>query len=131
VNLDKDGDPPSPLSSSWQNGFMHARPNVFGRFTVMLDTVPPKVTPLNISPGQDMTNQRMIRFRVSDDLSNIKSYAGYIDSEWVLFEFDPKNDHLFYIFDPGRICKGKKRELELYVMDQKDNLTVHTVDFYY
>lgn len=131
VNLDNNGDSPSPLSSNWQNGFMHARPNVFGRFTVMLDTVPPKVTPLNISPGQDMTNQRMIRFRVSDDLSNIKSYAGYIDSEWVLFEYDPKNDHLFYIFDPGRIGKGKKRELELYMMDQKDNLTVHKVDFYY
>jgi hypothetical protein len=131
VYLDNNNGNPSPLNSRWQDGFMHASPNVFGRFSVMIDTIPPLIEPLNISAGRDMSNQRMIRFRVTDDLSGIRSYEGYIDNEWVLFEFDPKNDHLFYLFDESRIGKGRKRELRLNVTDHKNNVAGHRVSFYY
>jgi murein DD-endopeptidase MepM/ murein hydrolase activator NlpD len=126
-----DGNEFIPVTSNWQDGFVHGQTNVFGRFTVMVDTIPPVVTPLNIAPGRNMSNQRKISFRVKDDLSGIKSYGGFINDEWVLFEFDPKNDHLFYVFDPDRIGRGLNRELELYVMDEKENLTVHSVEFFY
>ena len=131
VNLNNNNDEPSPLTSSWKDGFIHVRPNVLGDFTVMIDTIPPEIQPLNISPGRDMSNRRMISFRVTDDLSGVKSYAGFLDNEWVLFEWDPKNDHLFYVFDEGRIGRGKNRQLELFVMDNKDNLSVYNVEFYY
>jgi murein DD-endopeptidase MepM/ murein hydrolase activator NlpD len=130
INLN-DSNAPSPVTSKWQNGFMHAQTNVFGRFTVMLDTIPPSIEPRNIGPGRNMTSQKMISFTVRDDLSGIKSYAGFINGEWVLFEFDPKNDHLFYIFDQERIGYGQNRLLEVYVTDQKDNLSVYSADFYY
>ena len=131
VNLNNSNNNPNPLNSNWENGSVHARPNVLGRFTVMVDTIPPVIEPRNISQGRDMSHSRMISFRVRDDLSGIGSYGGFIDNEWVLFEFDPKNDHLFYVFDEERIGRGKNRELELFVMDNKDNLSVYTVGFYY
>ncbi len=130
VNIDNNNDP-SPVNSWWSDGFMHGQTNVFGRFTVMLDTIPPTIEPLNISPGRNMVGRQMISFRVKDDLSGIRSYNGFIDGEWVLFEFDPKNDHLFYVFDEERIGRGLKRELELRVADQKDNSSVYNVEFYY
>ena len=122
---------PNPVNSEWIDGYVRGQTNAFGRFTVMLDTVPPQVEPVNISAGKNMGSERMISFRVSDDLSGISSYAGFIDNEWALFEFDPKNDHLFYVFDPERIGRGRTRELELYVLDAKDNITVYTVEFFY
>ena len=130
VNMNN-SESPNPVTSRWSDGFMHCQTNVFGRFTVMLDTIPPTIEPLNIRPGRDMSNRSMISFRVSDDLSGISSYNGYIDNEWVLFEFDPKNDHLFYVFDEKRIGRGQKRELELRVVDEKDNSSVYSVEFYY
>ena len=131
VNLNNNNNSPSPVNSRWSDGFMHGQTNVFGQFTIMADTIPPLIEPGNISHGRNMSNQRAISFTVKDDLSGIKTYAGYIDSEWVLFEFDPKNDHLFYVFDQDRIGRGQKRELELYVTDEKDNISVYSVEFYY
>lgn len=121
----------SPVNSQWSNGHVHGRANVFGRFTVMLDTVPPSIEPLNTGPGRDMSNQRLISFRVRDNLSGIKSYAGFIDNEWALFEYDPKNDHLFYVFDKERIGTGETRNLEIFLMDEKDNIAVYQQEFFY
>ena len=69
-------------------------------------------------------------FKVTDDLSGIKSYTGYIDNEWVLFEYDPKSDKIFYTFDEKRLDYGKNHELELYIIDNKDNAASYFLMFY-
>ncbi len=129
VNLNNNS--PSPVNSRWNDGYVHGQTNLFGRYTVMVDTIPPIIEPLNIGPGRDMSNRRIISFRITDDLSGISSYNGYIDGKWVLFEFDPKNDHLFYIFDDERIGRNKNRELELIITDEKENISVYNVEFFY
>ena len=131
VRLDDNSNGPAPVTSAWEEGFIVGQTNTFGRFTVMTDTVPPEIVPLNIIRGRDMSDRHMISFRIKDNLSGIKSYEGFIDNEWVLFEFDLKNDHLFYIFDEKRIGTGKKRNLELTVTDEKENISVYTVEFFY
>ncbi len=131
VNLNNNNNSPSPVSSRWSDGHVSGQTNVFGRFTVMVDTIPPVIEPLNIAPGKDMSNRPMISFRVRDDLSGIATCNGYIDGEWALFEFDPKNDHLFYVFDEEKIGRGKNRKLELIVADEKENISVYNVEFYY
>ena len=130
VNLNNNNNP-SPVKSRWSDGYIHGQTNLFGRFTVMVDTIPPVIEPLNIVPGRDMSNRRMISFRITDDISGISSYNGYIDGKWALFEFDPKNDHLFYIFDDARIGRNKNRKLELFVTDGKENTSVYNVEFFY
>jgi hypothetical protein len=68
---------------------------------------------------------------VTDKTTGIKSYEGYIDNEWVLFEYDAKNDIVFYRFDPERLTKGKDHELELYIIDNKDNIAYYYAEFYW
>ncbi len=131
VNLNNSNNNPSPVNSRWSDGYIHGQTNLFGRFTIKVDTITPVIEPLNIVPGRDMSNRRMISFRITDDLSGISSYNGYIDGKWVLFEFDPKNDHLFYIFDDERIGRNKNRKLELIVTDRKENTSVYNVEFFY
>ena len=33
-----------------------------------------------------------MKFRIYDELSGIKSYEGRINNNWILFEYDNKND---------------------------------------
>ncbi len=121
----------SSAGGTWNNGYVTSRTNRFGKYTVMLDTIPPETVPLNISKNRDMSGETKIRFRIRDELSGIGSYNGYIDGEWVLFEYDPKNDLLFYRFDPDGTDRGKERELVLKVEDRKGNESVYRVNFDY
>ena len=56
---------------------------------------------------------------------------GYIDNEWVLFEYDAKNDLVCYSFDPDRLTSGKSHELELYIIDNKENIAYYYAEFYW
>jgi hypothetical protein len=78
-----------------------------------------------------MSGQNSLRFRIRDDLSGIDSYEGFIDSNWVLFEYDPKYDLLFYIFDGNRLQKGNDHELELYIRDNAGNKSVYHSKFHW
>ncbi|MBE9518966.1 MAG: M23 family metallopeptidase [Bacteroidetes bacterium] len=100
----------------YQDGHVVAKLRNFGEFAVGLDTIAPEITPLG-----------NMRFIISDELSGIAKYEGYIDNQWALFEYDPKNNLLFYLYDEQRISKGSEHELELYVSDEKGNVNLlHT-----
>jgi len=115
----------------WKSGFVHAKVNHFGTFVVGLDTVPPAITPLNINENKDLTSQSSLRFRVVDNQSGIRSYDGYIDNQWVLFEYDAKNDLVSYAFDKKRLKEKTMHELELYIVDNKDNIAYFVTEFYW
>lgn len=103
----------------------------FGYYSVTVDSVLPEIKALNISEGKDMNNEAKIAFEVTDNLSGINSYEGYIDGEWVLFEYDYKNDLVQYYFDDERIEKGKLHDFEIYITDGAGNFNVFTSTFYY
>lgn len=101
----------------------------FGEYAVGIDTLPPEIRPLDLYDGKDVSSQPGIRFRISDDLSGINTYNGYINGEWVLFEYDPKNELLFHEFD-GRVpFSEKNNELEIVLSDAKGNITTYHTTF--
>lgn len=101
----------------------------FGKYAVGVDTIPPEITPLNLYEGKDVRSQPGIRFRISDNLSGITTYDGYINGQWVLFEYDPKNELLFHKFD-GRVpFSEKNNELEIVLTDTKGNKTNYHTTF--
>jgi hypothetical protein len=102
----------------------------FGRYAVSVDTVGPVVRPLNVQHGSDLTALPGIRFQVKDELSGISSYNGFIDGEWVLFEYDPKNDLLVHEFDNRVPILKKNRELELHIEDATGNKSIYTMNFF-
>ncbi|WP_461788031.1 M23 family metallopeptidase [Pedobacter sp.] len=112
----------------FENGWVKAKPRTFGSFFVAIDTIPPSIVPLNIANGKNMAGISSVKFRISDGLSGIKSFNGYIDGKWALMEFDAKTANLWHTFD-DRTAKGKHR-LELVVTDMKDNTKRYMVEFY-
>lgn len=118
-----------PLLSSWENGYISANPNFFGRFLIDIDTVPPLISINGFSSGANLKGKSSLKIKISDDLSGIKSYEPEIDGEWALFEYDQKNNLLIYEFDSKRIRKETRHTLSLKVEDNKDNLSTVNFDF--
>jgi murein DD-endopeptidase MepM/ murein hydrolase activator NlpD len=113
----------------WTDGWVSGTVREFGSYTITVDTVPPLIRPLNVQ--EDMSGAEAIRFRIADELSGIQSYQGYVDNEWALFEYDLKNDLVFYTFDPTRITRGVQHEIELYIIDNKDNISYYYTELYW
>jgi len=112
----------------FEGGWVRANIRRFGSFYVAVDTVAPVIAPRNFHNGKNTANQPRIDFTVSDNLSGIQSFNGYIDGEWVLMEYDSKNRHLWHRFDPS-LPKGK-HTFRLVVKDGKDNEGTYEAVFF-
>jgi Peptidase family M23 len=113
---------------SYDDGFIKASPRTFGDYYIKLDTIPPAIHPLNIRNGSNMAFLQRIAFKIGDNLSGVKSYAGKIDGKWVLMEWDYKTKILSYKFDKD-ITPGK-HIFDLTVTDSKDNNSQFTAYFF-
>jgi hypothetical protein len=116
---------------TYKNGYITNSFKTFGRFYITIDTTPPLIRPVNLAKGARYTNGSLISLRIQDRESGISSYSGYIDKEWVLFEYDPKSSLIFYRVDGSRISRGKNHKLEVIVIDNRENVTRYQTTFYY
>lgn len=112
----------------FDNGYVKATPKNFGSFYIAIDTLAPRIVPINIAEGKNMAGLSKIFFRISDNLSGIKSFNGYIDGKWALMEFDTKTATLWHSFDE-RTASGK-HTLELVVVDMKENTRKYAITFF-
>jgi len=131
VAMVEDSNKISCLFTTLNGNRLIAQTTRFGKFTLVVDTVAPVITPLNIRPGADLKNQQSIRFQIRDELSGISEYYGFIDKSWVLFEYDPKNEIIVYTFDTERLKTGIEHEMELYIKDSVGNQKKYLSKFLY
>lgn len=109
------------LGGEYKEGKVVGRIRELGDFTIMVDSIPPVITP--VAEAKWMQNKK-ISFKISDDLSGVKEYKGTLDGEFILFEYDAKSKSLFHIFDVRR-TKKEFRTLELKVIDGAGNEAVY------
>ncbi len=112
----------------FDSGFIKGRPRVFGEFYIALDTVAPVIRPVNITDDKQMAGISRISFRISDNLSGIRSFTGTIDGQWVLMEYDPRNGSLWHAFE-DTLPKGK-HHFQLLVTDMMMNSRTYNATFY-
>jgi hypothetical protein len=109
---------------AYQDGAIIAKLRNFGEFAVVLDTIAPEIIPRG-NNGNDYTGKKEMRFTIRDELSGIARYEGYIDNNWALFEYDPKNELLSYSFDEKYLTSDSEHKLELYISDEKGNVNLY------
>jgi len=127
VKIGDDGKSFTSAGGQWQgDGFVGTRIREFGNYSVAVDTVPPKITPLRPESFKNLSSARQVRFRISDELSGIKSYRGTLNGKWILMEYDPKNNLLIYDFDEN-FLKGSNVFL-LEIVDVKDNMATYRTE---
>ncbi len=101
-----------------------------GKMTLTQDVTKPKVAPLTLAKTKTISAQKNIDFSISDDLSGIKEYNGYINGEWVLFDYDFKSKKLSYSMADDFVKEGNN-ELKLVVSDNLGNSTIFETSFIY
>ena len=112
------------------NGYIEAICGKFGNYVLALDTTPPVIKPRNISNKVDLSSDTAIRLSLFDE-TGISTYSGFIDGQWVLFEWDPKTDSLIYYFDKKRIKQKSWHKLKLEVTDRLNNKSEFACEFFW
>ncbi|RYD79777.1 MAG: M23 family metallopeptidase [Sphingobacteriales bacterium] len=117
------------LGGNLQNGWLQAKSRTLGKFYISADTVSPVIVPINIkAAGSNLWASSGIRFKISDNMSGIKSYRGKIDGNWVLFQYDAKSALIYYLFDEN--CPPGNHSLEMEITDQKNNVRRWSATFF-
>ncbi len=101
-----------------------------GTYFLVKDTIVPKIAITKSIENKDITNQKNIQFIISDDKSGIKSYNGFLNGKWILFEYEYKNKKLTYILDEN-IKNNSINDLRLEVIDNVGNKTTFMTSFYF
>jgi hypothetical protein len=115
---------------SFKDGFVVSNIRTFGNYTISIDTVAPTIKFNNTLQNTDFTNWKRIAFTIKDNLSGIKSYQGFIDGQWVCFNYDPKQDLVYHEFDQEQVQFNHKHKLELVVTDEKNNVAKYHIEFF-
>ena len=93
-----------------------------GQYLMASDTIPPTVTPMNFQTDQNLNNFRYLSVRAEDQETFISRYNGYIDDQWVLFEYEPKEDRLRFDLNDIILLEGK-HTIRIEVEDALGNKT--------
>lgn len=126
VSLDKDEDI-VPEGGYWKGDYLIVKTRSFGPYTVMIDSVKPKLTPVNIPENKDMSRKWSLIIKAEDNLSGVHKYNGYIDGKWVLMEYDYKKKRLIHRFEDN-LDKGSHK-FNLVVKDKIGNKSEIEFDF--
>jgi len=111
-----------------KEGFVKGSARAFGTYYVSIDTIAPTVRPINIAEEKDLSTASKIVLKISDNLSGIRSFSGYIDGKWVLMEYDLKTSTLWHTFDS--LTGSGKHLFELRVSDMQQNIKIYSANFY-
>ncbi|MFV0365435.1 MAG: M23 family metallopeptidase [Mangrovibacterium sp.] len=118
------------IRGKYENGQVTVSLNELGTFAVDIDSIKPEIRALSIDNHQSLNNSKQINFKVLDKQSGISSWRGELNGEWVLFEYEYKQDKLFYVFDKKRLEMNKTHHLKLDVCDKAGNIATYEASFY-
>ena len=100
-----------------------------GKFVLAKDTTAPRITPVNIKEGKWLSNQSNLKLTISDNLSGIKTFSGYLNGKWVLFEYDYKTKTIVHEFEEKFLAEGRN-DLKVVVTDNVGNSTIFETHFF-
>lgn len=110
------------------NGWLRAESKELGTFKLAIDTIAPSVRPINFQAGKEGPANKRIRWKVSDDQTEILDYDCYLDDHWILLEYDDKEKTLFAKL-PNDIQGSHTIRIE--VTDSLGNKRVETYEILY
>lgn len=116
------------LGGTVKDGVIHGRIRDLGMISVVIDTIAPSIKPLGkIQYTTDLTGFSKLQFKIEDNLSGVEYYNGFINDQWVLFEYDAKYDLITYEFDEY-MPKDGLVEIKIEVEDGRGNISTFVKD---
>lgn len=112
-----------------KDDFFQTKVKVLGTYALVSDTVAPRISMAIPIEGKWINQQKSVQLTIADDLSGIKSYNGFLNGKWVLFEYDNKTRKITHFFTEGLVADGAN-ELKVVVVDNMGNSTTFETRFF-
>ena len=97
-------------------------------FSLFVDDKVPTITSINFSNDKSWSYGKM-KFKVNDNFSGIDQYEAFINGNWVLMEYEPKQEML--TIDVKEINKSNEvQDFKLKVTDGVGNVATFEGRFY-
>lgn len=129
VKISDDKRKASSKGGTFKDGWVVTKVRDFGNYTVKVDSISPVITPINITKNKIITTQNNIQFKISDNLSGIKTYQVYIDKQFKLANYKPRKGTLTLYFNEYNTIKKGLHNLRIIVSDERGNKTVKNYPF--
>ncbi len=108
------------VGGTYEKGYVKTRIRELATYTVAVDTIPPKVTP--VGKANWAKNGRIV-YKINEEETGIQSYRGTIDGKYAIFELHIMGNRLVCELDPRRVKKGGTHNVEIMVTDGRGNQT--------
>jgi hypothetical protein len=112
-----------------KDNVFNTKVKILGKYALVSDMVAPKISMAVPVEGKWISEQKTIQLSIYDELSGIKSYNGFLNGKWVLFEYDNKTRKLTHYFSDGIVADGAN-DLKVVVMDNLGNSTTFETRFF-
>ena len=123
-----EGDQISYNSTYRKDSVFSTKVKTLGKYKLVADTLAPNVIITKPIEGK-WISQDAIQLQISDSGSGIKSYNGYLNGKWVLFEYDNKTNTITHYFNDDFVLNGAN-ELKVIVTDAMGNSTTFETRFF-
>ena len=123
-----EGDQISYNSTYRKDSIFSAKVKTLGKYKLVTDTLAPTVIIPKPIEGK-WVSQDAIQLQISDSGSGIKTYNGYLNGKWVLFEYDNKTNTITHYFNDDLVLNGAN-ELKVIVTDAMGNSTTFETRFF-
>ena len=101
----------------------------FDTYSIQKDTISPIIEPFDFKVEEKLTNPKTISFKIYDKGSGISHYEGFLNNQWVLFEYDYKKNLITHQIKLESLTH-EKNNLQIIVTDQVGNKTTYDTFFY-
>lgn len=123
-----DGEQINYNSTFRKDSVFSAKVKTLGKYKLVTDTLAPIVSIAKPIEGK-WVSQDAIQLQISDLGSGIKTYNGFLNDQWVLFEYDNKTRTITYYFNDDFLQNGAN-ELKVIVTDAMGNSTTFETHFF-
>jgi murein DD-endopeptidase MepM/ murein hydrolase activator NlpD len=123
-----DGEQINYNSTYRKDSVFSAKVKTLGKYKLVTDILAPKVSIAKPIEGK-WVSQDAIQLQISDLGSGIKTYNGFLNGQWVLFEYDNKIRTITHYFNDDFLLNGAN-ELKVIVTDAMGNSTTFETHFF-
>ena len=123
-----EGDQISYNSTYRKDSVFSTKVKTLGKYKLVTDTLAPIVIIPKPIEGK-WISQDAIQLQISDSGSGIKTYNGYLNGKWILFEYDNKTNTITHYFNDDLVLNGAN-ELKVIVTDAMGNSTTFETRFF-
>lgn len=123
-----EGDQISYNSTYRKDSVFSTKVKTLGKYKLVTDTLAPTIIITKPIEGK-WISQDAIQLQISDSGSGIKTYNGYLNGKWILFEYDNKTNTITHYFNDDLVLNGAN-ELKVIVTDAMGNSTTFETRFF-